>query len=276
MSNPLISAYRKPTLYISLPSGGQYYDPKPKLSVDGELAIYAMTARDELISKTPDALFNGEATAALITSCCPDIANATQIPINDLLVILLGIRQASYGRSLDVDVKCPECEEMNMLSLDGARLLGAFATQDHSNKLELDNKFTVHVKPYNLEDRTLLQIQQVKQRKMIDDLTSEEIPEGDRADMFGRTFIDIAELTIELIANCIYAVKAPESEEITDSEMIKEWLQSITKADYDVIKERVDELSDSGFNSKFKAQCQSCEHTWETDIDLDIANFFEG
>ena len=49
MTNPLIQAYRKPALYVSLPSGGKFYDPKPKLSVDGELAIYAMTARDELI-----------------------------------------------------------------------------------------------------------------------------------------------------------------------------------------------------------------------------------
>ena len=276
MSNPLISAYRKPTLYVSLPSGGKYYDPAPKLSVDSELAIYAMTARDELISKTPDALFNGEATAALITSCCPDITKPTQIPINDLLVILLGIRQASYGRNLDVDVKCPECEETNMLSLDGARLLGAFGLKKQHNKLELDNKFVIHVKPYNLEDRTLLQIQQVKQRKMIDDLTSSDVEDSERADMFGRTFIDIAELTIELIANCIYAVKAPDSEEIIDRDMIKEWLQSITKADYDVIRERVEELSDSGFNSKFKAKCQSCQHEWETNVDLDVANFFVG
>ena len=89
MSNPLISAYRKPALYINLPSNGKYYDPKPKLSVDGELAVYAMTARDELITKTPDALFNGEATFSLIASCCPDIANPRQIPVNDLMVIML-------------------------------------------------------------------------------------------------------------------------------------------------------------------------------------------
>lgn len=276
MSNPLISAYRKPTLYVSLPSGGNYYEPKPKLSVDNELAIYAMTARDELISKTPDALFNGEATTALIRSCCPDIDVPNQIPINDLIVILLGIRQASYGRNLDVDVKCPECEEMNMLSLDGQKLLGAFNSKEQNNKIKLDNKFTVHVKPYNLEDRTLLQIQQVKQKKLIDNLTSSELDEDERAEMFGRTFVDIAELTIELIANCIYAVKAPESEEITDCDMIKEWLQSITKTDYDVIRERVEELSDSGFDTKFKAQCQSCKHEWETEIDLDVANFFVG
>ena len=64
MTNPLLKAYRSSSLYISLPSGGKFYKEKPKLSADGELAVYAMTARDELITKTPDALFNGEATHA--------------------------------------------------------------------------------------------------------------------------------------------------------------------------------------------------------------------
>jgi len=54
-ANPLIAAYKKPALYVALPSKGKWYDPKPKLSVDGELAVYAMSARDELITKTPDA-----------------------------------------------------------------------------------------------------------------------------------------------------------------------------------------------------------------------------
>ena len=70
MTNPLIQAYRKPNMYVTLPSGGRFYKDKPKLSADNELAVYAMTARDELITKTPDALFNGEATVSLIKSCC--------------------------------------------------------------------------------------------------------------------------------------------------------------------------------------------------------------
>ena len=97
-ANPLIAAYKKPALYVALPSKGKWYDPKPKLSVDGELAVYAMSARDELITKTPDALFNGEATVAILESCCPDIDNPRQMPVNDLLVVLLAIRQASYGK----------------------------------------------------------------------------------------------------------------------------------------------------------------------------------
>ena len=105
MTNPLINAYRKPALYIPLPSTGRFYKTKPKLSVDNELAVYAMTARDELITKTPDALFNGEATISLLKSCCPDITEPESMPVGDLLVILIGIRQASYGKNIEMDVK---------------------------------------------------------------------------------------------------------------------------------------------------------------------------
>ena len=130
MTNPLIQAYRKPALYVSLPSGGKYYNEKPKLSVDGELAIYSMTARDELISKTPDALFNGEATFSLIASCAPDIGDPHEMPVNDLMVVLIAIRLASYGDDISVDIKCPECDFLNQLAVSTNALL-ATVTETH-------------------------------------------------------------------------------------------------------------------------------------------------
>ena len=276
MTNPLVQAYRKPSLYVTLPSGGKYYDPKPKLSVDGDLAIYPMTARDELITKTPDALFNGEATVSIIRSCCPDIPNPAQTPVNDLLVILLGIRQATYGKEISVDINCPACNEMNMMMTDANRILASAKSTTLSDKINMDNGFVIHVKPYNLEDRTILQIQQIKQKKMIEGLVREGVSDEDRTKIFGQTFVELAELTVDLIANSIYAVKAPESEEITDREIIKEWLQSITKKDYDQIKDLVEKLSDPSLDTSFNASCQHCGHNWKTDIDLDIANFFVG
>ena len=53
-------------------------------------------------------------------------------------------------------------------------------------------------------------------------------------------------------------------------------LQNITKADYDIIKGKVEELSESGLETEFNANCQDCGHTWKTSVDLDIANFFAG
>ena len=277
-NNPLIQAYRKPALYITLPSGGKFYTSKPKMSIDGELAVYPMTARDELITKTPDALFNGEATNALIRSCCPDIEDPDQVPVNDLLTILIAIRQASYGDSIEVDVQCPECDYLNQMAFDANRIMsGAKSSEDVDNVVTLSNEFRVALKPYSLRDRTLLQIQQVKQTKMVQAMADQSLTDEQQTEMFGRTFVEIADLTVQLITNCITEVVMPGADEsITDNEVIKEWLQQVTRADYDLIRNKVEELSDSGINQQFKVTCQDCNHTWDSTVDLDIANFFAG
>ena len=58
--NPLEGYFRKPAIFIELPSRGNYYKDKPKLSADNELAVFGMTANDELHLKNPDALLIGE------------------------------------------------------------------------------------------------------------------------------------------------------------------------------------------------------------------------
>ena len=276
MTNPLIQAYRKPSLFIPLPSGGKYYTIPPKLSIDDELAIYAMTARDELITKTPDALFNGEATISLIKSCCPDIEEPESMPVSDLLVILVGIRQASYGKEIDIDVKCPECKFDNQLQLDANIMLSKAKTVPVDQSVTLPSDFKIICNPYTLHDRTLLQIQQIKQSKMIQGLADETLDDKKRQDLFGKTFVEIAELTINLITNSIISVQGKDTDLITDKELIREWLQSITKPDYELIRTKVEELSESGLETEFNALCQDCGHKWKTGVDLDIANFFEG
>lgn len=276
MTNPLIQAYKKPSLFIPLPSKGNYYKKKPKLSIDNELAVYAMTARDELITKTPDALFNGEATISLIKSCCPDIEDPESMPVNDLLVILVGIRQASYGREIDIDVKCPKCEYQNQLQLDASVMLSTVKTDPIDPSVTLPSEFKIICNPYTLTDRTLLQVQQVKQSKMIQGLASEKLDDVARQELFGKTFVEIAELTVDLITNAIQSVQGKDTDVITDKETIREWLQTITKADYDAIKAKVEQLSESGLETQFNASCQDCGHTWKTGVDLDIANFFAG
>ena len=276
MTNPLIQAYKKPSLFIPLPSQGKYYKTKPKLSIDNELAVYAMTARDELITKTPDALFNGEATISLIKSCCPDIEEPESMPVNDLLVILIGIRQASYGKEIDVDVKCPKCEFQNQLQLDANVMLSTINNDPIDPSVTLPSEFKIICNPYTLTDRTLLQVQQVKQSKMIQGLADENLDDVDRQNLFGKTFVEIAELTVELITNSIISVQGKDTDVIDDKETIREWLQSITKSDYDLIKSKIEELSESGLETEFNANCQDCGHSWKTGIDLDIANFFEG
>ena len=61
-NNPLMSHMRQETVFVSLPSKGNFYKQKPGLTDDGEIGVRAMTSADEIALKVPDALFNGEAT----------------------------------------------------------------------------------------------------------------------------------------------------------------------------------------------------------------------
>ena len=275
-NNPLVAAYKKPALYVSLPSQGKFYENKPKMSVDGELAVYPMTARDEIITKTPDALFNGEATITLLKSCCPDIEDPKSIPVNDLKVLMTAIRIASYGNQMDLDIRCPECENINLTGIDLNDVLSKVQKNDTSNILKLNENFTIELKPYTLDDRTILQIQQIKQQKMVSNLVQSEMDDESRNKLFGETFVELAELTVRLIKNCIVKVSTNDNITVSDPDQILEWLETISKDDYESIRQRVEELSIDPVSSKFKAKCENCGHAWESEVELDIANFFAG
>ena len=69
-ANPLSKYFRQPKLYIQIPSRGKYYQQGSiEYPENGELEVYSMTAKDELVFKTPDALLNGQATVDVIQSC---------------------------------------------------------------------------------------------------------------------------------------------------------------------------------------------------------------
>ena len=93
--NPLASIMRQPKIYISLPSKGQYWPPDSlKVSDNQEYPVYSMTAKDELLLKTPDALLNGQAVVDVLESCVPNIVNAWDCPQIDLDALLIAIRIA--------------------------------------------------------------------------------------------------------------------------------------------------------------------------------------
>jgi hypothetical protein len=118
-NNPLSSHFRQPAIYLKLPSGGKFY-PQDTLdmSLTGEIPIFPMTIKDEILLKTPDALMNGEGMRDMIASCCPNIKDPWSIPLIDLDTILIAIRLASYGSGMDMNSECPHCKESNEHTVD--------------------------------------------------------------------------------------------------------------------------------------------------------------
>ena len=106
-----------------------------------------------------------------------------------------------------------------------------------------------------------------------------DMDDEQRNDAFGKTFVELADLTVSVISNSIISVEIPNEDQtqvIDDRDMILEWLKTITKSDYDAIKDCVEDLSDGGLKNTFSTTCQECNHNWEANVELDPVNFFAG
>ena len=109
-NNPLKGHFRAPKLFTRLPSGGDFYtDGVVELSETGEVEIYAMTSRDEVIMRNPDALLNGESVAKIITSCAPQVKRPRELLASDVDALMVAIQGATYGDEVTVETTCPEC-----------------------------------------------------------------------------------------------------------------------------------------------------------------------
>lgn len=111
-SNPLMQFARRPELSIKLPSDGNWYEEGfINYTMTGEVEVYPMLPKDELMMLNPDALLSGQANVDLIKSCCPSISDPRKLLYNDVNVILLAIHRATHGSDLEMEAYCPKCQE---------------------------------------------------------------------------------------------------------------------------------------------------------------------
>lgn len=271
--NPLQQYFRQPAIYIRLPSQGKFY---PAGAIDypdnGELPVFPMTAVDEITYRTPDALFNGQATVNVIESCVPNIKNGWAIPSMDIDTLLVAIRMASYGNSMDFGTSCPKCQEPSDRALDLNTALASMRTPDYSTGITAGD-MQIFLRPMtyqNLNDNNRLQYDN---QKMLQNLPNADIAEEEKMSALTSALKKITDITIKAIALSISAIKTPQAL-VTESEFIEEWLHNCDKAVFTKVRERVVELKSMAEMQPMKMSCPSCSHEYDQMITLDMTSFF--
>ena len=150
--NPLSQWFRQPKIFVKLPSQGEYY-PAGALdkSTTGEYPVYAMTAKDELMFKTPDALLSGQSTVEVIKSCIPAIQDPWSMPSLDIDAGLIAIRIATYGENMGVEANCPHCEHLNEYDIDLVKWLDTINAWQFKPEVDIA-PLTIHVRPYTYKE----------------------------------------------------------------------------------------------------------------------------
>ena len=273
--NPLEGYFRKPAIFIELPSRGNYYKQKPKLSADNELAVFGMTAKDELHLKNPDALLNGEGIIKVLESVTPDIIDPQDMPIPDFNSVLIAMRIASYGKEMEYVVKCTGCLEIDTVTFDLYDILATTTFLEPEYVIKLESGVKVNIKPTDVTTQNKVSISQLEQGRLMDIINSDE-SEDVKMSKFGKAFEKLTSITFDLVQDGIMHVTLPDENAtvVDDRVHIREWMMNITKPEYEKIQTKITEINLIGTNSNFEHECTKCKAKISSTIQFDPVSFF--
>lgn len=270
--NPLSQLYRSKSIYISLPSKGKYYTSGIKLSIDGEIGVMPMTARDEILLKSPDALFNGDALIQLLKSCVPDITNPEETPACDIDSLILAIKAASK-KTVELSVVCPHCKKEETYEIDVTKIIATATPIIDRNTVNINNTI-INIRPYSLKSQLKTNMQKfhhIRMEKLL--IGNDTIADDQKLELFNKAFNDATQLTMDIITENIVSVQLNDVT-VTNQEHIKDWVYNMDKDTFHTIVKAVQELSESEINNETMVECMNCNNTFNTVIDLNPVSFF--
>lgn len=270
-SNPLQKYFRQPKLYVSLPSKGAYLEPDVLKSSAEDMPVFAMTGMDEILLKTPDALFNGESTAKVIQSCCPHIADGWKISAIDLDSLLIAIRIATYGNIMEIEHTCANCGTDNEYDVDLGTLNNHFLDIAFNDTIVI-GEITIKVRPltyremtnFNLENYTL-------QKKLMQAAQNFEDTENQK--LVNQLYGEIAGLQNKVFIQSIESVIVPDGK-VDNPEFIQEWIKNSEIELFEKIKQHIDENRKLWRLQPVAVECAVCNTKANLEITMDQANFF--
>ena len=274
--NPLKSYVRTPKLQVLLPSRGKWGDTETASKITGEIPVYPMTSKDEVMIKNPDALLNGESVASVLRSCT-GIENVYDLTNNDVEFLLVAIRYATSGNEMEIDAVCPKDQHVNRVAVDLERILDSVEEMEKTYQTRLENGLKVNLKPMSFKNAQRLSLNAFQEATTLQTINDAKLPQTERIKVFNKSFEAIADLAVETMIDAIVSVVVPEGDEektVTDKKFIGEWVKGMSSAEAKKIQEKLDEMNKEGFDHSYNVVCEECGTKFKTSIEFNVSNFF--
>lgn len=279
-TNPLNKYFRQPSIYVTLPSGASYPPQVVQQSQSGEIGIQPMTAKDEIRFKTPDALMNGEGVVEVIQSCVPQIKDAWQVKSYDLDTLLIAIRIATYGETMDFTFTVPGANEQVTHSQNLPALLDQIKGTTIESEITLEDGLKISIRPLTYKDMTTASQQTFQQQKMYSAVQDSELPDDDKAKRFNESFKALTELNTSILLKNVAGITLQDGTAVNDPAQIKEFMENANAKLIKEIETKMIALRSQGAVKPLKLKAteeqikKGAPATYEVPITFDTANFF--
>lgn len=278
-NNPLEQYFRQATIYLKLPTLGIWYsDGSVELTENQEVPIYPLSALDDILLNTPDAMLNGQSLEKVVLNCVPSIKNIKKLLLPDLEAIFVGIKSATNNGKMEYERKCKSCGHDNTFELNLSNFIDQTVFVDESmSQLRIDEELLLFIKPYDFEMRQMFIKKEFEEEKLMRSLDSDNsnLDELAKAKILGESVDRLSKTTFDLVSRSIEKITIiKDNKEITDKKFINQWLINISKEKADLVIESVNQLNSIGIPKNIPIVCQNCQFSWEDTISFDPASFF--
>lgn len=271
-NNPLRQYFRRPAIYIKLPSGYKNY-PAGVIDIpeSGELPVFPMTAIDEISANTPDALFNGTAIVEIIKSCVPGIKDPWRLSSVDLDTILLAVKAAAGGNDLDIETTCPACGETSTYGVNLVGLMSTIKAGDYTTELSV-NDLLIKFRPLTYKEITEIGLGQFELQKMFSAINAIENTE-EKTIQQHEALKKITDITMSVLSKTIEHIKTS-SAFVDQNDFILDFLRNCDKSIFDQIRKHNTELKSLSEIKPLDVKCISCGNEYKQTFSINASDFF--
>jgi hypothetical protein len=239
---------------------------------NGELPVYPMTVRDEIINKTPDALFNGNSVVSLIQSCIPNVKNAWAVPSIDLDAMLIAIKIATYGKDIDVSGICTHCNESSDYVIDLNQQLALIGRTQYQKSSTI-GQFEILFKPLSFQEINATNQEQFNEQKLAQVLPTADLTDNEKLTQINDLVMKVTEGTIKALSASISSIRTDDII-VDDTSQISEFLNNCSSQIFNTIKDAAIEKRNASSLKPLKFTCSHCNKDYEQPLILDLSNFF--
>jgi bacterioferritin-associated ferredoxin len=191
----------------------------------------------------------------------------------DIDTVLIAIRIATYGHSMDIDSQCPKCQHENNFELDLRTVMGQISSPDYAKTVK-HGDIEIFFRPLDYYHMNQNNLAQFEDQKMIQNIEAAvELPAEERMTRLGEVLKKITGVTIHALAASISAVRTPTAV-VTETEHIAEWLANSDRTVFAQVRDHIIEEKQVSEIKPLKITCGACSHQYEQMFTLDMSNFF--
>lgn len=269
--NPLQNYFRQPKIYLKLPTLGKFISSSVITGDVEKLQVYGMNGMDQIIIKTPDALLHGESTVRVIQSCCPGISNGWELSNIDIECLMVAIRIATHGNTMQVESTCSNCKAENTYDIELGKIIEFYSTCTFDTSV-VHGELIIKLKPLTYKQATEIGIDNFTLKKQISKIFEME-DSKEKQDELSAIYVKFGVLHTKVILYSIDYIETPDGI-VSEFGFIKEWLDNCDQEIISSIRKVMDRNLDSWKYQGTKVQCNDCGNIDTVSVEFDNSVFF--